>query len=193
MNPTSKLEAVNTMLSSIGESPVNSLASGLVDAELAESILDSTSRNVQNVGWHWNTEYNYKLSPLPDGTVLLPLNALRVDQSPNWGVGEVDLIMRGTKLYDRRNHTYTINKTAEVDIVFALDFEEMPEAARYYTTIRAARTFQDRTVGSQELHGFQLKDEERAMIDLKSAEAEMADFSIFDSYAASRVLQRSGD
>lgn len=101
--------------------------------------------------------------------------------------------MRGTKLYDRRNHTYTINKTAEVDIVFALDFEEMPEAARYYTTIRAARTFQDRTVGSQELHGFQLKDEERAMIDLKSAEAEMADFSIFDSYAASRVLQRSGD
>lgn len=193
MNPTSKLEAVNTMLSSIGESPVNSLASGLVDAELAESILDSTSRSVQNVGWHWNTEYNYKLSPLKDGTVKLPLNALCVDQSPNWGVNEVDLVMRGTKIYDRKNHTFTISMTVEVDIVFALEFEEMPEAARHYTTIRAARTFQDRTVGSQELHGFQSKDEERAMIDLKSAEAEMADFNIFDSFAASRVMQRTGD
>lgn len=193
MNPTSKLEAVNTMLSSIGESPVNSLASGLVDAELAESILDSTSRNVQNVGWHWNTEYNYKLSPLPNGEVLLPLNALRVDQSPNFAPTEFDLIMRGTKVYDRKNHTFNIGKTIEVDVVFGLDFEEMPEAARYYTTIRAARTFQDRTVGSQELHGFQEKDEQRAYADLRSSEAEMADFTIFDNYSVSRVLDRSGD
>ena len=44
LTATTKLEAVNTLLSSIGEAPVNSLTSGLVDAELAETILDSTSR-----------------------------------------------------------------------------------------------------------------------------------------------------
>ena len=33
---TTELEAVNTMLSSIGEAPVNSLASGFEDAELAD-------------------------------------------------------------------------------------------------------------------------------------------------------------
>lgn len=192
MNPTSKLEAVNTMLSAIGESPVNSLASGLVDAELAESILDSTSRNVQSMGWHWNTEYNYKLSPLMDGTVLLPQNALRVDQSPNFGIGQYDLVMRGSKVYDRKNHTFTIGDSVELDIVFALDFEEMPEAARYYVTIRAARTFQDRVVGSSELHGFQEKDEQRALIDLRDAEADLADFTIFDNYSVSRVLDRNG-
>jgi hypothetical protein len=193
MNPTSKLEAVNTMLSAIGEAPVNSLSSGLVDAELAESILDATSRTVQSMGWHWNTEYNYKLSPLLDGTVLLPKNALRCDQSPNFGYNEFDLVMRGAKIYDRKNHTFTIGKTIEVDLVLALDFEEMPEAARQYTTIRAARVFQDRTVGSGELHGFQEKDEARALIDLKDAEADLADFTIFDNYSVSRVLDRKGN
>lgn len=192
MNPTSKLEAVNTMLSAIGESPVNSLASGLVDAELAESILDSTSRNVQSMGWHWNTEYNYKLSPLMDGTVLLPKNTLRCDQSPNYGNNQFDLVMRGNKIYDRKNHTFTIGESVELDIVIALDFEEMPEAARHYVTIRAARTFQDRTVSSQELHGFQEKDEQRALMDLKDSEADLADFTIFDNYSVSRVLDRNG-
>ena len=40
-SPTTVLEAVNTMLSSIGEAPVNSLASGFEDAELAESIINN--------------------------------------------------------------------------------------------------------------------------------------------------------
>ena len=45
--PTTKLEAVNTMLSTIGEAPVNNLSSGLVDAETAETILNNVSRSVQ--------------------------------------------------------------------------------------------------------------------------------------------------
>jgi len=35
MTPTTKLEAVNTLLSAIGESPINTLNSGLVEATLA--------------------------------------------------------------------------------------------------------------------------------------------------------------
>ena len=45
--PTTQLQAVNSMLSTIGEAPVNSLSSGLVDAETAETVLNEVSRDVQ--------------------------------------------------------------------------------------------------------------------------------------------------
>ena len=51
-SPTTVLEAVNTMLTSIGEAPVNSLTSGLEDAELAESILDECNLDPKNIELH---------------------------------------------------------------------------------------------------------------------------------------------
>lgn len=58
-SPTTVLEAVNTMLSSIGEAPVNSLASGFEDAELAESIINNVNREVQSKGFVFNTDLEY--------------------------------------------------------------------------------------------------------------------------------------
>ena len=49
LSTTTKLEAVNTLLGSIGESPVNSLNSGLVDAKTAENIIDAVSRERYNL------------------------------------------------------------------------------------------------------------------------------------------------
>ena len=54
MTPNTKLEAVNIMLSAIGEAPVNRLSSGLVEAETAETILNQINRSVQAEGWHFN-------------------------------------------------------------------------------------------------------------------------------------------
>ena len=46
---TTELEAINTMLSVIGESPVNTVdGSGVVDAVLARQILHEVSRHVQS-------------------------------------------------------------------------------------------------------------------------------------------------
>lgn len=189
MTPTTKLEAVNIMLSSIGESPVNSLTSGLVDAEMAETILDATSRDTQSMGWHFNTEVNYRIAPIASGEILLPANCLRVDGITT--ETQFDLVQRGGKLYDRKNHTYLIGTTVTVDMVVMLDFEEMPEAARRYVTLKSARVFQDRAVGSAELHGFQERDELRALVELKDMEADTADHTIFDNYSVARVLDRS--
>ena len=189
MTPTTKLEAVNIMLSSIGDAPVNSLTSGLVDAEMAETILDATSRDVQSQGWHFNTEINFTLAQLASGEVPIPSNCLKVDQIA--GQSARDLIQRGRKLYDRNNHTFIIGESVKVDMVLLLDFEELPEAARRFVTLKAARVFQDRAVGSAELHGFQEKDEMRAWVEMKDAEADTADYSIFDNNGVSRVLDRS--
>jgi hypothetical protein len=57
--PTTELEAVNTMLNTIGEAPVNTLVNMTsVDASSALSILNSVNREVQSQGWFFNTEYN---------------------------------------------------------------------------------------------------------------------------------------
>lgn len=194
MTPTTKLEAVNIMLSTIGESPVNSLSSGLVDAELAETILDATSRAVQAEGWHFNKEYKVRYTADLSGNILLPTNVLRADQSAqidsiNRGQ-DYDLIQRGTKMYDRKNHTYNIGKSVELDIVVQLDFAELPEVAKRYITLKSSRVFQDRVVGSGTLHGFNQEDEATAYFELKEFEGDVGDYTIFDSPDVAATLDR---
>ena len=58
ITPTTELQAVNTMLSTIGEAPVNSITgTTTVDVSVAKNILDETSMSVQSQGWNFNTNY----------------------------------------------------------------------------------------------------------------------------------------
>ena len=77
--PTSKLDAVNSILLGIGEAPVNTLGSGLQEAEIAEVTLNNINREVQTLGWHFNTEVRYSLGKNSDGIINLPSNCLKVD------------------------------------------------------------------------------------------------------------------
>ena len=79
MATTTKLDAVNTMLSAIGEAPVNSLSSGLVEAEIAETILNTVDREVQSMGWHFNTEYRKSFAKDTNGEIALGTDILRAD------------------------------------------------------------------------------------------------------------------
>lgn len=188
---TTELDAINTMLSAIGESPVNTVEdSGIVDAVLARQILRSVSNEVQARGWHFNTEKNFLITPTyPDGELTLPKNVLKADTTEEFSY--LDVVQRGLRLYDRRNHTYQFDTAVKVDMVVLLEFEELPEPARQYITLRASRIFQERVVGSQELSQFSLKDELRALVSLNVFEAETGDYNILtDSYSVFSVLDR---
>lgn len=189
--PTTELEAVNLMLSVIGESPLSSLTDvGLVDAVLARQVLSEVSRTVQSTGWHFNTETDYPLTPeLFTGFIQVPLNCLKVDTT---GVDrDVDVVHRGTRLYDRTNHTYAFTKSLKATLVLVLPFDELPETARYYIAVRAARVFQARTVGSDTLYQFSAKDEQDARLAFKKAEGNTADHNILTgSVSVSRILRR---
>jgi hypothetical protein len=57
--PTSmtELEAVNVLLTTIGEAPVNTLTGNQVtDVTVAKQVLLEISREIQSQGWHFNTE-----------------------------------------------------------------------------------------------------------------------------------------
>jgi len=190
MTPTTKLEAINIMLSTIGETPVNSLSSGLVDAELAETILENISKSVQAEGWNFNREDKFSVSPTVAGEIVVPLNTLRADAS--LVTNSKDLVQRGSKMYDKKNHTYNIGESVKLDLIIELDFTELPEVARRYIAIKSARVFQDRVVGSDALHSFTMQDEATAYFQLKDFELDTEDYNIMDNYDVYRVLDRTG-
>ena len=190
MAGTSKLDAVNTMLSSIGEAPVSSLSSGLIEAEIAESILNTIDREVQSMGWHFNTELNKSFAQDTLGQIILPADILRADATLK--ANAPNLVQRGLKMYDRVNHTFVISTDAALDVVLQLLFDDLPEVAKRYIVLRSTRVFQDRVVGSNTLHDFQEKDEQQALVQLKDFDKAADDHNIFDNYDTFSIIDRQG-
>lgn len=191
--PTTELEAVNTMLSTIGEAPVNNLQSGLVDAETAETILKNVSRDVQSHGWNFNSEPDYTVAADSSGNVILPTEIVRADlanSETKYRSSKNEYIQRGNKMYDKVNHTYNIGKALKLDVVVLLSFDLLPEIARRYITIKASRIFQERVVGSAELSQMNRNDEQQAWFALQEMEGDNGDYNIFDDYSTASVLKR---
>jgi hypothetical protein len=189
---TTKLEAVNIMISVIGESPVNSLGGSAVPVTVvqAEAVLDETSKAIQSEGWHFNTEHAYTLTPdSSTSKIVLPSSTLKVDLDPKVYT-DSDPVQRGFTLYDRKNHTDIWTKEVKASITWDLDFTELPEQFRHYITVKAARIFANRLLGSREIEGFALRDEIEAKARAVDSDSENADRTIFDNYSVLRVLDR---
>ena len=159
IRPTTELEAVNIILSGIGEAPISSFAEVTADVSLARNILAEISRETQTEGWQWNTEDDFPLTPdAAKGEIKLPPTAIRVHfREPD----DRELTIRGQRVYDRVNHSFIFSPGVRilVTLTLLLPFEDLPEAARRYITLKAARVFQERTVGSGTLYDFQQADE----------------------------------
>lgn len=187
---TTKLQAVNTMLATIGTAPVNTLSgTNSADVAMASQTLDEVSLAVQSKGWHWNTEVK-ELSPDSiTGQIVVGNNVVMcdVDFPDN---GDLDIVLRNTKLYDRAAQTSVFTKALRAKTITALEWEDIPQAARSYIMIRASRIFQDRVVGSEKHHSFTLRDELTALQNLRRLEGETGDHTIFDNYDVYRVIDR---
>ena len=192
LSPTTKLEAVNTMLTSIGEQPIQNLndLAGLSDASIAEQILDNVSRAVQSRGWVFNTDIGIKKTPNQYNEIDLDPSELRVDTQSRVREGDKDYVERGRKLYDRVKNTFKFDSAVTLNIIKLLTFDDLPEPARRYIAIRSARIFHDRVVGAGELHRFYQEDEFGAYQALLEYEGDVADYNIFDNYDVYRVVDR---
>jgi len=188
---TTKLEAVNTMLGVIGESPVNTISGSSLPVSVvtALNVLDEVSREVQSEGWHFNTEFEYPMARNSSNQFPLPTNTLKIDV-PIDKYTDVDIVQRGTTLYDRKNHTDVFDEDMDVTITFELTFEELPQQFRTYVNIKAARKFANRFLGSPEIEAFTLRDEINAKATAVDSDSENADRTIFDNYDVLRVIDR---
>lgn len=185
-----ELEAVNMCLAAIGESPVNTLQNtGLADVASARSKLTEFSRTVQSTGWAFNTEHSFPLQRATDGTITLPANVLKA--SIDRRVSDAQAAQRGQRMYDKRNHTYVWDRDLKADVVFLMDWDELPQAARQYIAICAARSFQATAFTSDTIDKLTENDELRALVALKDAEGDNGEYNMFyDSYSVAEVWQR---
>ena len=181
---TSELEAVNTILSTIGESPLNTLSGSLpVDGTIAKNVLSEVSREVQSQGWHFNTHYKVTLTRDTDNKIPLATNIVRVEVDPRrYSKVSYDIVQRDNFLYNLAKNEDTFDTNfKDATAVYLLPFDEIPEQAKRYITIRSARIFHDRTLGANTIHKFSLEDEAKSLSILKQAESHTGDYSIFDT------------
>ena len=191
---STELEAVNVILSTIGEAPLNSLSGSLpVDGTMAKNVLSEISREVQSSGWHFNTHYKSTLTRDTNNNIPVATNVVRVELDPNLeSKGDYDLVQRDGKLFNLAKNTDVFDKDfKDVTQVLLLPFNEIPEQAKRYITIRSARVFHDRTLGANTLHKFSQEDEKQALSILRNAESRTGDFSIFDTPEQAYTISRN--
>lgn len=185
----SKLEAVNTMLTLVGDSPVNTLSATTSNAQIAELILDEVTKEFQYQGWHFNTESNVTLPRDNTNKIEVPDNALSIDVDNNV-YPNLDIIIRGNYLYDKKNHTYEFSSDLKAEVIYFLTWDNLPEIAKRFVVLRAGRIFSQRLIGSAEQNSTNTIDENQALRELVYWDEQMADLTIWDNYSVSRVLDR---
>jgi len=189
LNPTTLLEAVNTLLYLIGEMPVNSLDNTqYTPASFAETNILDVARAVQTEGLHFNTDYDLELKPDTNKEIKLPNTAVRVDPVDR----TKDYTVRAGKLYNKEDHTYKFDESVKCHVVWLFNFEEMPEHVRQYVTIRAGRIFQNRLVGSEVLYKLTQSEELEARTRMRLTEAENEDENMLEGPLISQGTLRRG-
>ena len=179
--PTTELQAVNTMLSTIGEAPVNSITgTTTVDVSVAKNILDETSMSIQSQGWNFNTHTNYKsLSLDSDNKVPLPANCVKADANQQYR--NYNYTIRNGFLYDMEKHTDVFTSApSSVDLVLVQQFEHLPEYARRYITMKASRRFASRFIGDSQITKLIGQDENEALMSFHQADSQEADINMLN-------------
>ena len=146
--------------------------------EMAESVLAEVNIAVQTEGWIFNSEYSYPFIPDADGYIVVADNILALDSN---GRTNSFLIIRNGKLYDKAAHSYTFKGTQNLDVTWLFDFEDLPEAAKEYITIRAGNVFAGRSVGSSEAVAFGQREEVMSRATLMEYDTQQGDYSIFNT------------
>jgi hypothetical protein len=92
---------------------------------VAQQVLREISIQVQEEGWHFNTEENVRLIPdLVNQNITLPANCIQCDSTGK--DADRDVTVRGNRLYDKTNKTFTFDNSIEVDMIILLEFNDMP-------------------------------------------------------------------
>jgi len=191
--PQTELDAVNQMLWSIGQSPVNTLAAPIKDVQIARQSLHNVLREVLEEGWDFNSDDSYTLAQDVNGKVAIPADALKVDPTnPNKRfVERVDPTGSVRRFYDKDNHTFVINDDVKVDIVWFFAYEALPQAARAYIAHKAGRVFQVGAVGTRILYEFTKEREVETRAALERSHLQGLDGNLFQhDTVASTIFHR---
>ena len=186
MMKLSLLNAVNTLLSNIGQSPVTSLESPNPLVAMSTAVIDEVNRSVQAEGWVFNSEQGYPFPIDINGEIPIPENVLSLDT--NRLDNRSMPVIREGKLYDKYNHTFVFKTNQELDVVWLFDFEDLPEAFKNYITIRAANLFAMRSTGSAEIAKYSEREELNARAAVMQYEAKQGDYNMLSNRQGQNIV-----
>lgn len=181
LNPADELDAINDILSAIGEAPVLTLGdSSNVDVSNAQQILNKVNRMVQSKGWTFNIEEGATL--VPDvNTGLIPYlpSYLRVQ-----GSGSANTyINRQGYVYDTANQTDVFQGSITVDMTRLREYSEMPQCFRSYIVTKASRQFNMRYFGDVNIEQILGEEEAEALMQCNEYEMDYGRFNMIDGDA----------
>ena len=176
-----KLDAVNLMLASIGQSPLNTIT-GTIPKEGTKAVLalDNALREVLTQGWSFNTDKEWPLTP-SSGKIDLPAGAAIID--PTYGENYVvRWDTAGTpalRLYNLDTRTFDeFEQDVKVDVIWYFEYEQVMQHCRQYVVTKAARKFQSGIMASQILYEFTREMETEAYSTFRRIELRTSDFNI---------------
>ena len=150
-----ELSAVNSILGAIGQSPITTLEDGKKNAEVAliYNILTDANLDVQNEGWHFNTEKGVSFTPDSSGKITITNDILRMDVTDAWVKRQYDVVKRNGYLYDKFDHTddWSDVTSINLDVTRLFSFEDLPPVFRRYIIYRASRMAATQLVANSEL------------------------------------------
>ncbi len=140
-----ELSAVNAILGSIGQSPINGLDFANPEISFIYNLLKESNQDVQNEGWTFNLEYHIKNSNKgADNKFIIDSDVVRIDNEDAWDKTR-DFVRRKDsdglwKLYDRVNHTFEFpdDDYFYVNYVRLLEFEDIPTVFQRYIIYKAS-------------------------------------------------------
>lgn len=140
-----KVDAINSVLSAIGEVGINSPEEidWNIDAADADKLIDAMSQEIQTnqgKGWWFNREEFHKLVPdLSNGMINVPNNTLSCFIKRHNGA-LIPITLRGNSLFDAKNLGYDMRSmvwndgTVHCTLVVVLPFETLPPTAKFAVT-----------------------------------------------------------
>lgn len=179
---SSELDSVNSILMSVGESPVNTLNTQSPEVAIAQKTLQQVTREVLSEGWVFNTENEVKFTVDTNDQVTLSDAVLHVDTNRFFHLDTYNVIRKDGKLYDRYEHknTFPDETTMYLDVVWMYAFEDIPQSFRDYITAKAIRKASLRMVSDLEINKALEQDEVVARSLAIEYDTRQADYNVFN-------------
>jgi len=177
---STELDAVNQILSSVGQAPVTTLDLQNPEVSIVLNTLREINKQVQSEGWIFNTERDYVMQPdSSTQEILYPYNVLQMDANVEYHKNQYDLVRRNGKLYDRLNHTFQFTSDIHVDLTWYFDFTDVPPPVQTYIVARAARMCATKLIGDQEINKLLAEQEVYTRAAAIEYECNQGDYSMF--------------
>ena len=171
-----ELSAVNSILGSIGQSPLTTLNFNNPETAFVYNLLVEANKDIQNEGWHFNTEENLKVTPESTTKyITIPSNYLRYDLHDKRLDKSKDLVRRNGRLYDLVEHTDQFTEDLYLDIVTLYPFEDVPPVFQRYIISRASVRAAVQQVANKELAALLRLQEEAARANVMDYECNQGD------------------